>query len=173
MAVFLGLLVLHGMQPGPMMLLQHETEIFGLILALTAASILASVIGLLMIRPLAAITLIDGRIMVPMVVIISLVGAYATNTNPGDIVITLGFGLLGYLMVRLDYPRLTLVIALVLGELAERSFHQSMMISRGDWSIFVGRTVAAILVALIVLSLAFPVAKALWQRRRAALGPAS
>ena len=167
MAVFLSLLVLHGMQPGPQLLLRHEDVIYGLILALTLASILASVIGLMMIRPLAAITRLDGQMMVPMVIAVSLVGAYTTSLQPGDIVIACVFGIVGYLMNKFEYPRLTLVMALVLGELAERSFHQSMMISKGDLSIFFGRIVSLILIALILISLFVPPLLALVRRRRA------
>lgn len=173
MAVFLSLLVLHGMQPGPQLLLQHEDVIFALIISLTLASVLASVIGLALIRPLAAITMLDGQIMVPMVIAVSLLGAYTTNLQPGDIVVACFFGVLGYLMNKFEYPRLTLVIALVLGELSERSFHQSLLISRGSPTIFVSRTVSLILIALIVFSIFLPIVRALLRRSRPAAAEAT
>ena len=67
MAVFLGILVLHGLQPGPLMLIQNQTEIYGLVWALTASCILASCVGLLLIRPLAMVTLVDSEILAPVV----------------------------------------------------------------------------------------------------------
>ena len=66
------------------------------------------------------------------------------------------FGAIGYFMVRYDYPRITLVIALVLGGIAERSYHQSLMMSDGSYAIFFTRPVADTLLALIVISLALP-----------------
>ena len=128
-AVFLGILVLHGIDPGPTLLLENEREVYGLIIALTLSAVGASLIGLLTARWLVKITFVNVNILVPLVVTISLTGVYVLEGKPGDVILALVMGIVGYLMIRFDYPRLTLVIALVLGETAERSFHQSLMIS--------------------------------------------
>jgi putative tricarboxylic transport membrane protein len=161
MAVFLGILVLHGLQPGPILLLQHQTEIYGLIWSLTAACVLASFIGLALVRPLALVTLVPAEILVPVVVSIAMIGSYAVDGNLGNVMVTATFGVLGYLMVRFDYPRLTVVIALVLGSSAERSFHQAMLMGDGSWSIFLRRTVCQVLLACLVALLAWPALRAL------------
>lgn len=153
MAVFLGILVLHGMQPGPAIFADHEQDIYGLILALTFSAVLASIIGLTFVRWLAAITLVKGQILAPVVIAVSLVGVYAINLTPGDVVLAAILGMLGYLMIRFDYPRLPLVIALILGETAERGFQQAMMIGQGNWGIFVNSITSIVLVILIFLSL--------------------
>jgi hypothetical protein len=139
MAVFLGILVLHGMQPGPLMLAQNQNEIYGLVWALTGACVLASVIGVLLARPLGLITLVDSRIFVPIIVAVAMMGSYAVDRSIENPFLTLAFGILGYVMIRYDYPRLTIVIALVLGATAERNFHQSMMMGDGSWWIFTSR----------------------------------
>jgi putative tricarboxylic transport membrane protein len=156
------------MQPGPLMLMQNQTEIYGLVWALTASCILASSLGLLLVRPLSFITLIDAQVLAPMVLCVALVGSYAVNDTIENVVVTAVFGVLGYLMIRFDYPRLTVVIAMVLGNTAERSFHQAMQMGDGDWSIFVTRRVSEILLTLIVLLLLWPMARALLRRRGAA-----
>jgi putative tricarboxylic transport membrane protein len=156
MAVFLGILVLHGLQPGPIMLTQNQPEIYGLVWALTASCILASMVGLLMVKPLARITLIDSRILVPIVVCVAMVGCYAIDNTIENVIVTAAFGIIGYLMIRYDYPRLTVVVALVLGGTAERNFQQSLMIGDGHWSIFVDRPVAAILLAITLFMLIWP-----------------
>ena len=166
MAVFLGILVLHGMQPGPMMLSQHQTEIYGLVWALTLSCILASFIGLLFVRPLAMITLVDSKILVPIVLCVAMVGSYAIDTNIENVVLTAAFGILGYLMIRFDYPRLTVVIALVLGATAERSFHQSLMIGDGHYSVFFTRTICQILIACIVAWLTWPLLGGFFRTRK-------
>ena len=169
MAVFLGILVLHGLQPGPLMLIQNQTEIYGLVWALTASCILASCVGLLLVRPLAMVTLVDSEILAPVVICIALIGSFAIDGQIGNVVVTAVFGLLGYLMLQFDYPRLTVVVSLVLGGTAERSFHQAMMMANGHWSIFVDRWVSAVLVAAIVLLLGSPLLRLLpwrWRRRR-------
>ncbi len=164
MAVFLGILVLHGMQPGPAIFAEHLQDIYGLILALTLSALLASVIGLIFVRWLAAITLVKGQILAPVVIAVSLVGVYAINLTPGDVVLAAALGVVGYLMLRFDYPRLPLVIALILGETAERGFQQSMMIGKGEWTIFLHSSTSIILVGLIVLSLGWSFVPLLQQR---------
>ena len=168
MAVFLGILVLHGMQPGPAMFVEHQAEVYGLVLALTAAAVLASIVGIACVRWLAWITRVPGAILAPTVIAVSLVGTFAIESRPGDVVLAAVFGVLGYLMLRFGYPRLPLVIALVLGETAERGFHQSMIIGRGDWSVFLGSPTAIVLVLLIVLSLTWSIVP--WRRRTTRAG---
>ena len=155
MAIFLGILILHGMEPGPMLLIEHEGKIFSLILALAIACVLASVVGLISARALRLITLVDVHILVPAVVSVALVGVYALHSNINDVVLSLVFGAIGYLMIRYDYPRITLVIALVLGKLSEQSFHQSMMMSDNDSTIFFTRGISLFLLlvtAAIILT---------------------
>ncbi len=153
MAVFLGILVLHGMQPGPTMLLEHERVIYSLIVALTFSAVLSGVLGLVLIRWLAMVTLVKGSVLAPLVIVTSLVGAYAIDSRPGNVIVAIIMGVVGYLMLRFHYPRLPLVIALVLGETAERGYMQSMMMGRGDWGIFVSSPVSIVIVILIFSSL--------------------
>ncbi len=160
MAVFLGILVLHGLQPGPTMLTENQSEIYALVWALTASCLLASSVGLLFVRPLSMITLIDSRVLVPVVVCVALVGSYAFNGAIENVLVTAVFGVLGYLMIRFDYPRLTVVIALVLGATAERNFHQAMMMSNGSWSIFVTRAICVALLVCIAGLLLWPLLRA-------------
>jgi putative tricarboxylic transport membrane protein len=166
MAVFLGLLVLHGLDPGPLLLIQHEGVVFSLIVALTLSCILATVLGLAVTRWLSLITLVDVHILVPAVIAVSLVGAYALDNKLGDVVVAAAAGVLGYLMIRFDYPRVTMVIALVLGDLAERSFYQTMQITNGSWSVYVTRPLSAILLLLTLLSLSVPALRLALARRR-------
>jgi putative tricarboxylic transport membrane protein len=157
MAVFLGLLVLHGLQPGPLMLIDHQVEIYGLIWALTASCVLASFIGLLFVRPLAKLTLLDSNILVPVVITAALVGSYAIDRTIENSVLTVVFGIIGYLMIRFDYPRLTIVVALILGSTAERNFSQSMMMSNGSMSIYLTRTVCVSLLAILAAVLLYSI----------------
>lgn len=156
-ALFLGILVLHGIDPGPTILLQNQREVYGLIVGLTLSAIGASVIGLLFARWLVLITHVNVHFLVPVVVAVSLTGVYVLDGKPGDVVLAMVMGLIGYVMMRFDYPRLTLVIALVLGETAERSFHQTQMISDYDMLGFMAaRPQSLILIVLIFLTLLLP-----------------
>jgi putative tricarboxylic transport membrane protein len=108
--------------------------------------------------------MVPAGILAPTVIAISLVGTYAIESRPGDVILAAVFGVVGYLMMRFDYPRLPLVIALVLGETAERGFHQSMIIGRGDWAVFVSSPTSLVLAALIFLSLFWSVVPRLVRR---------
>ena len=167
MAVFLGMLVLHGLQPGPAVLLDHLDVVTSLMLSLAIASVLASVFCLLVARQLAAITLIDVSYLVPVILSVSLVGAYALNSSMYDVIVTVIFGIIGYLMIRFDYPRLPLVIALFLGGIVEVNFRQSLMISSGDWTTFFTRSISLVLFILIVVSLLLPLVRQIFKRRAA------
>ena len=156
-ALFLGILVLHGMDPGPTILMYHQAEIYGLIVALTVSAVGASLIGLALSRMLVLITRVDVGVVIPVVVAISLTGVYVLNGRMGDVALTLIMGFVGYLMIRFDYPRLTLVIALVLGATAEKSLHQVVQISdHHAFAFMVGRPISALLMVAIVFTFLLP-----------------
>ncbi len=171
MAVFLGVLVLHGLDPGPMLLIEHEGVMFSLILALSASCIIATLITLATARWMILITLVNVHLLVPAVVAISLVGVYALKEDIGDVVLAVVFGVIGYIMIRFQYPRITLVIALILGELAERSYHQSLNMSEGSIGIFFTRGLSLSLFLVTLACLAIPALRAL-RRMAANTGPA-
>jgi putative tricarboxylic transport membrane protein len=153
MAVFLGILVLHGLQPGPLILTHNQVEIYGLVWALTASCIFASLIGILLVRPLSRVTLLPSSVLVPIVLSIALIGSWAVDQTIENAILTVVFALLGYTMIRLDYPRLPIVISLVLGAGIERNFHQSLTMSDGTWGIFLTRPLSLGLVLCIATAL--------------------
>lgn len=169
MAVFLGILTLHGLDPGPRMLIEHQGIIFSLILALSVACVLASLIGLLTARYLTMITFIDVHLLIPAVVSVAMVGVYALHGSFGDVVVTLISGIVGYLMLRFDYPRVPLVIAFVLGGLAERSYFQSMIMSDGSARIFFSRGLSLTFFVITLACLLVPAIRYLMARRRRSL----
>ena len=165
-ALFLGILVLHGIDPGPSILLYNEREIYGLIVALTMSAVGASIIGLIFARWLVLITHVNVKILVPVVVAVSLTGVYVLEGKPSDVILCLVMGILGYVMIRFDYPRLTLVIALVLGETAERSYHQTLMISDNQMlSYLISRPAASILLVATVVTFFLPLMRKVLARR--------
>ena len=137
---------------------------------------LASFVGLACVRLLAKITLIDSKILVPLVLCTAFAGSYAIDMSIENVVVSGVFGVLGYAMMRLDYPRLMVVVALVLGSNLERNLHQSLLMSNGSWSIFLNRTICLILLAAIVALIVTPFVRTLLRhvsRRDKALVPES
>jgi len=117
---------------------------------------------------LRLITHINVHLLIPVVIAIALTGVYVLKGQPADMILTLVFGMIGYLMIRFDYPRMTLVIALVLGEIIERSLHQTLMISDDDLTVFFTRLPSIILLVGIALVLALPALRRFLASRRKA-----
>ncbi len=156
MAIFLGVLVLHGIDPGPMLLIEREATIFTLILALLIATLISGTLILTASRYLARIAHVESMLLIPAVITVSLVGAYALHNSFGDVIVTAFFGILGYVMIRADYPRITLVIAFVLSGLMERNFIQSMIMFDGNWLLIFSDTTSLVLFLLTLAALSIP-----------------
>jgi putative tricarboxylic transport membrane protein len=156
-ALLLSILVLHGIEPGPSILVESQSEIYGLILAITFSAVGASVIGLGLSRWLMLITYVKVEVLVPVVITITLTAVYVLEGKFGDVLVCSIMGVIGYLMIRFDYPRLSFIIALVLGKTMEQAFHQSMIIADGSLVNYIaGRPTAVVLIVCIVLTLTFP-----------------
>jgi putative tricarboxylic transport membrane protein len=168
MAVFLGVLVLHGLAPGPTIMTMHMDVIWTLIIATVISGVIGAVITLVAASPIARLTLVDNRTLVPIVMSFALIGSYSLSNEILDVALTVAFGLIGYGFMRLGYPRLTFPIALVLGPIMEVSYYQSMRIGDGSHFIFIESLPAKILAALLVVAICYPTARFLTRRRRRA-----
>lgn len=156
-AVLLGSFILHGMQPGPRMLLENPTVIYVLVFSLLFSNVIAGVVGLAGARYLARLTEWPVTLVAPMIIALSLVGAYASEGAFGDVVLAVIFGILGFFMNKFGFSTVPLVIALVLGELAQETFHQTLM-SMGVQGFFV-RPISLGLFILTLMMLIIPFVK--------------
>ena len=166
-ALLLGALTLHGYNPGPLFVTEHMDIGWALILGLLVANIIAIVVGLAGANLLARLTTLDAKYLVPTILAISLLGAYADRENLWDVLLAIVAGLLAYGLSRFGFPIVTLVIGFVMGRLAERAFAQSLQMSL-DPLIFFKRPVSLALFALIVLLFLLPLARKLHARLKAA-----
>lgn len=165
MAVLLGALILLGLEPGPRMMLDNPELVLVLIYTLVAGNILVSAIGLFGAGALCRLTFVPTTLLAPVVFMLSLIGAYVTEGMIQDVVVALVFGILAFAMKRFGFSRVPVVIALVLGELAQKTFHQTLMLW-GPKGFFV-RPISLVLFIAIVLMVALPYWRA-WQQRRLA-----
>lgn len=158
MAVLLGAFILHGLVPGPELLSPSKLPVvWCIILGLLFSNILVSTVGLILAKQLARLTMIRGNIIAPIIVCVSLLGAYTMHLSIYDALLALIFGFVGYLMIVYGFSRVTLVLGLVLGTLAERSFNQSLMLSDAGAWIFLTRPICLffVLVLLICILVSF------------------
>lgn len=155
MAVLLGALTLHGIQPGPRLMLDNANIALVLIYSLVFANIIVGIVGILAAAPLSRITAVKTIYIGPIVMVLALIGAYAADGNMGDVIVALLFGVMGYAMQRYGFSRVALVIALVLGEMMQQSFHQTLDLL-GPAGFFI-RPLSLSLFIVTVLMLALPI----------------
>ena len=160
-AVLLGGLLIWGLQPGPLLFVEQKEFVWGLI----ASMYLGNVVGLVMVLtcvPLfAAILRVPFSIIAPAIVFICAIGAYTVNNAMFDVWMMLVFGVLGYLFNKLRYPLPPLVLALVLGDQAESSFRQAMLVSQGNISVFWSNWLCGGIMTLGLLMAFWPALQAL------------
>jgi putative tricarboxylic transport membrane protein len=169
--VMLGGLLIWGLQPGPMLFQERPDFVWGLIASMYTSNVLGVLIVLLFVPVFAAILRLPFAILIPLIIYVCAIGAYAVNNSTMDIWYMLIFGVVGYLFKKLDYPIAPMVLALVLGDMAESALRQSLIMSQGSAMIFVSSPIAAVLVLLslwLFLSpIIYPLLRKAWDRQRA------
>ncbi len=157
MAVLLGAFILHGLTPGPLLIKEHLDIVWALILGMTFAALLASILGILASKYVVKISQINVSYIIPVVGGICLVGAFAYRGNILDVLLAVIFGFLGFGMKTFGFPIIPLVMGHVLGQMAEVYFNQSLMISDIGYKIFFTRYISLglFIATMIVLVLPF------------------
>ncbi|HEX6978581.1 MAG TPA: tripartite tricarboxylate transporter permease [Alphaproteobacteria bacterium] len=166
-AVLLGGLLIWGLQPGPLLFVEQKDFVWGLIASMYLGNVAGLLIVLTCVPLFAAILRIPFSIIAPVIVVICAVGAYTVHNATFDIALMLIFGVIGYAFKKLDYPLSPLVLALVLGDMAESAFRQSMLLSAGSLSVFWSNWLVASIMSLGLALLLWPMvswAKGMLQR---------
>ncbi|MGZ8479150.1 MAG: tripartite tricarboxylate transporter permease [Candidatus Binatia bacterium] len=155
-AILLGGLILWGYKPGPLLIQEHPQLFWGLVASMYVGNFLLLVLNLPLVPLFAQILRLPSYVLHPFIIGISVVGVYSVNNSLFDVWMMALFGLLGYLMRKLDFPAAALILGLVLGDVLERALRQSLMMSQGDLAIFVNRPISATLLAIAVVLLCLP-----------------
>jgi putative tricarboxylic transport membrane protein len=164
-AVLLGGFLLWGLRPGPLLFTQHPDFAWGLIASMYVGNLMLVLLNFFA-NPLFAVMLwIPYTIQAAFVVLFAVIGAYALNNNPFDVMVMIVFGVIGFVMKRLDFSAAGLILGLVLGDTAEKSLRQSLTLSRGDWTTFFTRPVSAVLMVLAIAVLLWPMIRKAIVRR--------
>lgn len=165
MAVLLGAFILHGITPGPLLIKNNLDIVTTIIVALLISNFLTSLIGMLAVNKLVYVTKIDTDVLAPLILAVAFLGTYAINNNVFDLYITLLFGIVGFVMIRMNVSRVPFVLALVLGPLAEENFLRSLQLSRGSYQVFFDSAASIVLVLAIVVSFFIPWIRSTLQAR--------
>lgn len=152
-AVMLGALMLQGLRPGPMLFKENGDVIAALFMGFFVANILMAIIGLSCLRFFTKVIQVPKPILVPIIFLLCVVGSYAMDGRIFDIWVMLFFGVIGYLMKKLLFPISPVVLALILGPMAERELRTSLVLSEGAYSIFLSRPIALVFILLAIASI--------------------
>jgi len=166
MAVLLGALIIHGFTPGPLLLSQHPDTFWALVASMFLGNLMLLILNLPLIGIWIQVLKIPFRILIPIIVVMCVVGAYSVNNSVTDIFVMLFFGIVGYLMKKLSLDAAPLILAFVLGPIMENSFRQALILSSGSIKIFFVRPISLsmLIIALLLLVLP-PLIPALRERR--------
>jgi len=166
-AVLLGGLLIWGLQPGPLLFVEQKDFVWGLIASMYLGNIVGLIVVLTCVPLFAAILRIPFSIIAPVILVICAIGAYTVHSSMFDVWLMLAFGVVGYVFKKLDYPLAPLVLALVLGDRAEDSFRQSMLLSQGDVSIFFSNGLVGGITGFALVLLFWPLVSSMMDKLKA------
>jgi putative tricarboxylic transport membrane protein len=154
--VLLGGLLIWGLQPGPMLFIEQKDFVWGLIASMYLGNIVGLLVVLTTVPFWAAVLRIPFAVIAPVIIVICAIGAYTVHSSMFDVVMMVVFGVVGYFFKKLRYPLAPMVLALVLGDMAEASFRQAMLISQGSLAIFVSNPLVGSITGLALALLLWP-----------------
>src|SRR3712207_5887287 len=165
-AIAIGVLYMKGLNPGPTLFTERASSMYALYLIFILANIIMIPLGILMIRVASNVLRAPRAAVMPVILLLCAVGAYATGNNLFSVLLVGVFGCLGFVMERNGYPVAALVLGIVMGTMVEQNFITSLIKSDGDILPFFERPVSGVLAALTFGALLWPVGVWLWNRAR-------
>jgi putative tricarboxylic transport membrane protein len=163
-AVLLGGLLIWGLQPGPLLFVEQKDFVWGLIASMYLGNLAGLLVVLTTVPLFASILRIPFAIIAPVIIVICAIGAYTVHNAMLDVWFMLLFGVVGYLFKKLDFPLAPLVLALVLGDKAEDSFRQAMLVSQGDLAIMWSNPLVGSITTLALIMLLWPLISAVLKK---------
>jgi putative tricarboxylic transport membrane protein len=159
MALMVGAMTIHNIQPGPQVMTSNPQLFWGLIVSMWIGNLMLVVLNLPMIGIWIKLLTVPYRWLFPAIVLFCAIGVYSTNNNTWDVWMVGLFGIVGYLFIKLGAEPAPLLLGFILGPMMEENLRRALLLSRGDWSVFVTRPLSAGLLAaamLLVVIVALP-----------------
>ena len=150
-AIMLGAFLVHGLIPGPMLFIESQGFVNAIFATMMVTYILILFMGFYGAKIFASVLKIREAMLVPIILVLSFLGAYSINTSLFDVGISCVFGVIGYVLNKYRFPLAPIVMGLILGPIAEEGLRQSLMMSKGSWSILVTQPISASFLALSAL----------------------
>jgi putative tricarboxylic transport membrane protein len=164
MAIVLGALLTHGLQPGPLLLVKNPDLFWGVVISMYIGNLLLLVLNLPLIGLWVRFLKIPYSVLFPLILLFCLIGAYIVNNNVEEVLIMILFGGIGYLLRKFDYEAAPLIFALVLSPLFENALRQSLLMSQGSFTIFFTRPIALVFMVVGIVLFILPLLPFLHRR---------
>jgi putative tricarboxylic transport membrane protein len=169
MALLLGAFIIHGVQPGPLMITERPELFWGVVASMYVGNAILLALNLPLIGLWVQLLRVPYGLLFPLILMFCVIGVWSEAGNPADLIVLVVFGVIGYLMKKLDFEPAPLVLAFVLGRMAEEALRQSLLISRGSPAILFNRPLATTILVLAVVAAVLPVAMPRLRQRLRAL----
>jgi putative tricarboxylic transport membrane protein len=156
MALLLGAFIVHGLQPGPLLIVQKPDLFWGIVASMYIGNVMLLVLNLPLIGMWVQVLRVPYAILFPLILLFCVIGVYSVSNAIFDVYLMIGFGVVGYLMKKFGYEPAPLVLAFVLGPLLENNLRKALILSQGDFSTFVTRPISAACLAVAALLLLSP-----------------
>src|SRR6185369_756720 len=165
MALMVGAMTIHGIVPGPQVMQKQPELVWGMIASMWVGNLMLIIINLPLVGIWVRLLRVPYRLMYPSIVIFCAIGIYSVNNAPVDVVLAGVFGLVGYWLIKHDFEPAPMLLGMVLGPLMEENLRRALLISRGDWTVFLTRPLSAVLMAIAAALLVLAVLPALRKKR--------
>jgi putative tricarboxylic transport membrane protein len=165
MALLLGAFIIHGLQPGPLLMTQKPDLFWGIVASMYIGNAMLLVLNMPLIGMWVQVLKLPYRVLFPLILMFCVVGVFASGNAVFDVFVMVLFGVLGYLMRKFGYEPAPLVLAFVLGPMLENNLRKSLILSQGDFTIFMERPISAVCLVLAAAALVVPMLPALARRR--------
>ena len=155
-AVLIGALMLHDIQPGPLLFQSNAEVVYGIFAGLFVACLAQLIFGIIGVSIWVKVISAPRAILLPVIAAISVVGSYGYNNSLVDVWVMFAFGIMGYLFKKFSFPVTPIILAVVLGGILEEHFRRALLISQGDYSVFAANPISLVLLLMAALSLFSP-----------------
>ena len=156
-AVLLAAMFIHGVRPGPLIMIEFPGFVHQVVAMVFLASLAILLWGIVLTRPLLTVLRVPRERMMPVVFVLCTIGSFAIAGRLFDVWVMLGFGVLGFALRQMDYPMAPLVLGIVLGDILDKSLRRGLVLSDGDPSPFFARPISAVLAAVTLATIAFSI----------------
>jgi putative tricarboxylic transport membrane protein len=165
MALLLGAFVIHGLQPGPLLITQNPGLFWGIVASMYIGNVMLLILNLPMIGMWVQLLRLPYNVLFPLIILFTILGVYCSSNNVFDVHVMIAFGIIGYFMRKLGFEPAPLVLAFVLGPMMENNLRKSLILSQGDLWTFGNRPISAVCLAFALVLLIAPLLPALRRKR--------